>query len=73
MIGTCPGGDLSLWGFGADSEKEMIKCCRPLKVEVFRHADEEFLYKAGWQPAETSKYQGKHGMTVLEGEPGRIQ
>ncbi|KAK3386323.1 hypothetical protein B0T20DRAFT_465351 [Sordaria brevicollis] len=37
---TCTGGDLSLWGFGNDSEKEMIKCCRPLKVEVFRFEDE---------------------------------
>ncbi|KAH6842181.1 hypothetical protein B0I37DRAFT_345115 [Chaetomium sp. MPI-CAGE-AT-0009] len=72
-LSTCPGGDLSLWGFGADSEKEMIKCCRPLKVEVFRLADEDFLRKAGWKPAEPSRYKGKHGMTVLEGEPGRTQ
>lgn len=69
VTGTCPGGDLSLWGFGADSEKEMIKCCRPLKVEVFRLADGDFLRKAGWRPAEPSKYQGKHGMVVVEGEP----
>jgi uncharacterized protein YcgI (DUF1989 family) len=69
MTGTCPGGDLSLWGFGADSEKDMIKCCRPLKVEVFRLEDAAFLQNAGWRPAEPSKYQGKHGMAVVEGEP----
>ncbi|CAH0045570.1 unnamed protein product [Clonostachys solani] len=34
-LSTCPGGDLSLWGFGSDSEEEMIKCCRPLKVQVY--------------------------------------
>ncbi|KAK3305008.1 uncharacterized protein B0T15DRAFT_531079 [Chaetomium strumarium] len=68
-LSTCPGGDLSLWGFGADSEKEMIKCCRPLKVEVFQLEDGDFLHKAGWRPAEPSKYQGMHGMAVVEGEP----
>jgi hypothetical protein len=47
----------------------MIKCCRPLKVEVFRLADGDFLQEAGWRPAEPSKYQGKHGMVVVEGEP----
>ena len=58
-----------MWGFGADNEKEMIKCCRPLKVEVFRLANGDFLQEAGWRPAEPSKYQGKHGMVVVEGEP----
>lgn len=67
-IGTCPGGDLSLWGFGSDSEKEMIKCCRPLKVEVFRMTDEEILKKGGWVSAEKSQYQGMHGMLVPVGE-----
>jgi hypothetical protein len=47
----------------------MIKCCRPLKVEVFRLEDGDFLQKAGWRPAEPSKYQGMHGMVVVEGEP----
>ncbi|KAI0597772.1 hypothetical protein F4775DRAFT_593006 [Biscogniauxia sp. FL1348] len=67
-LSTCPGGDLSLWGFGADSEKEMIKCCRPLKVEVFRLADEGFLQRSGWKPAEPSPYRGLHGMAVPLGE-----
>ncbi|KAK4142753.1 uncharacterized protein C8A04DRAFT_13031 [Dichotomopilus funicola] len=68
-LSTCPGGDLSLWGFGAASEKEMVKTCRPLKVEVFRLADSDFLQRSGWQPARCSPYQGKHGMIVVDGEP----
>ncbi|OHE99716.1 hypothetical protein CORC01_05074 [Colletotrichum orchidophilum] len=67
-LSTCPGGDLSLWGFGEDSEEEMIKCCRPLKVEVFRLEDEGFLQRGGWKPAKVSKYNGRHGMNVPLGE-----
>lgn len=60
--GTCPGGDLSRWGFGSDNEKEMAACCRPLKVEVFRLQDESLLEEHGWKPAEVSKYEGRHGI-----------
>lgn len=67
--GTCPGGDLSLWGFGSDSEKEMVKCCRPLKVEVFELEDKGLLEKGGWSPAVPSLYKGVHGMVVWQGEP----
>ncbi|KAF6807616.1 meiotic chromosome segregation protein [Colletotrichum sojae] len=67
-LSTCPGGDLSLWGFGEDSEEEMIKCCRPLKVEVFRLEDEGLLERGGWKPAEVSPYKGRHGMTIPLGE-----
>ncbi|KAI1755151.1 hypothetical protein F4782DRAFT_527876 [Xylaria castorea] len=67
-LSTCPGGDLSLWGFGAASEKEMVKCCRPLKVEVFRLQDMGLLKRGGWKPAEPSPYRGMHGMMVPEGE-----
>ncbi|KAK3986101.1 hypothetical protein QBC44DRAFT_333825 [Cladorrhinum sp. PSN332] len=67
-LGTCPGGDLSLWGFGADSEKDMVKCCRPLKVEVFWIGDEGFLEKRGWKPAEVSPYKGNHGIIIPQGE-----
>ncbi|KAI5456717.1 hypothetical protein BGZ63DRAFT_428827 [Mariannaea sp. PMI_226] len=67
-LSTCPGGDLSLWGFGESSEEEMIKCCRPLKVEVYRLADESLLEKNGWKPAEKSRYAGRHGMNIPVGE-----
>ncbi|KAF3806937.1 hypothetical protein GCG54_00007189 [Colletotrichum gloeosporioides] len=67
-LSTCPGGDLSLWGFGEDSEEEMIKCCRPLKVEVFKLEDEGLLQREGWKPAEVSPYKGRHGMNIPLGE-----
>ncbi|RYP85995.1 hypothetical protein DL769_000858 [Monosporascus sp. CRB-8-3] len=67
-LSTCPGGDLSLWGFGGDSEKEMIKCCRSLKVEVFKLQDEAFLEGRGWKPAEPAPYKGMHGMSIPQGE-----
>ncbi|KAK2742503.1 meiotic chromosome segregation protein [Colletotrichum kahawae] len=67
-LSTCPGGDLSLWGFGEDSEEEMIKCCRPLKVEVFKLEDESLLQRGGWKPAEVSPYKGRHGMNIPLGE-----
>ncbi|KAJ1333848.1 hypothetical protein MN608_03845 [Microdochium nivale] len=67
-LSTCPGGDLSLWGFGADSDEAMLKCCRPLRVEVFRLEDEGLLHRSGWRPAEVSGYNGRHGMTVPIGE-----
>lgn len=59
---------MSLWGFGSDSEKEMIKCCRPLQVQVFELEDEQLLSKGGWTPAEVSKYRERHGMHVPVGE-----
>lgn len=67
-LSTCPGGDLSLWGFGSDSEKEMIKCCRPLKVEVFELEDEALLRSKSWRPAEKAPYRGVHGINIPEGE-----
>ena len=67
-VGTCPGGDLSLWGFGDSSDEEMAKVCRPLQVEVFRLADEKLLERYGWRPAELAVYKGLHGMVVAEGE-----
>ncbi|KAI0018498.1 hypothetical protein F4780DRAFT_781343 [Xylariomycetidae sp. FL0641] len=67
-LSTCPGGDLSRWGFGADSEADMVECCRPLRVEVFRLADEGLLESAGWKPAEPAPYHGNHGMRIPEGE-----
>ncbi len=67
-LSTCPGGDLSLWGFGSDSEKEMINCCRPLKVEVFKMVDEAKILAGKWETAQRPDYRGAHGMTVPEGD-----
>ena len=46
----------------------MIKCCRPLKVEVFKVDDESLLGKQGWKPAEKAPYHGSHGMAIPQGE-----
>jgi uncharacterized protein YcgI (DUF1989 family) len=67
-LSTCPGGDLSQWGFGSDREKEMINCCRPLKVEVFKLENEREVLSGKWKPAECPAYPGVHGMAVPEGE-----
>jgi uncharacterized protein YcgI (DUF1989 family) len=67
-LSTCPGGDLSLWGFGGDSEKEMIKCCRPLKVEIWRLAEEAAVLGGKWIEQLPPRYKGMHGMQVPSGE-----
>ncbi|KAH8179195.1 meiotic chromosome segregation protein [Sarocladium implicatum] len=67
-LSTCPGGDLSLWGFGDDSEQEMIKCCRPLHVKVFKLEDPHLLESKGWKPAQKSQYRGLHGVVSYHGE-----
>lgn len=46
----------------------MIKCCRPLKVEVFKLANGDLLKRRQWEPAEKSQYNGMHGMHVPGGE-----
>lgn len=65
-LSTCPGGDLSVWGFGKD--EEMKEVCRPLKVEVWRLEDEGLLEREGWRESVVSGYQGRHGMVVPAGE-----
>lgn len=46
----------------------MIKCCRPLKVQVYKLKDEDLLERQGWKPAEVSAYAGRHGMDIPLGE-----
>ncbi|KJY01072.1 meiotic chromosome segregation protein [Zymoseptoria brevis] len=71
-LSTCPGGDLSTWGWGEGGageegeKKSMIDCCRPLKVEVFKLDDESVL--KGWREPERPRYEGNHGMKVPLGE-----
>lgn len=71
-LSTCPGGDLSTWGWGEggageEGEKRSMKdCCRPLKVEVFKILDEALL--ESWKPPKVADYRGKHGMKVPIGE-----
>ncbi|ETN45263.1 uncharacterized protein HMPREF1541_09094 [Cyphellophora europaea CBS 101466] len=65
-LSTCPGGDLSVWGFGRD--EEMRGVCRPLRVEVFVLEDEGLLEREGWRESVVSGYKGMHGMKVPSGE-----
>ncbi|EME47368.1 hypothetical protein DOTSEDRAFT_85874 [Dothistroma septosporum NZE10] len=68
-LSTCPGGDLSAWGWGegaSEEGKSMVDRCRPLKVEVSRVRDEGVL--KGWEEPKRPDYRGRHGMNVPEGE-----
>ncbi|KAI1918550.1 hypothetical protein LOZ58_002458 [Ophidiomyces ophidiicola] len=59
-LSTCPGGDLSNWGW--DGSGEMRDTTRPLGVEVYTLTDPNILKE--WSSPEPSKYKGMHGMTV---------
>ena len=63
-LSTCPGGDLSRWGWSKNhsGEDEMLDCCRPLGVEVYKIADHEVL--EGWTEPQTAAYTGLHGITL---------
>ncbi|KAF2768557.1 hypothetical protein EJ03DRAFT_363869 [Teratosphaeria nubilosa] len=73
-LSTCPGGDLSTWGWGEGGvgeeggKKSMRDVCRALKVEVFALEDQSVL--EGWREPEIPKYGGRHGMVVPVGEGG---
>lgn len=61
-LSTCPGGDLSAWGWGEDNGGDMIDCCRPLGVEVYKMSDPKIL--ENWTSPETPPYKGLHGLTM---------
>jgi uncharacterized protein len=63
-LSTCPGGDLSLWGWGEGKGGDMVEVCRPLGVEVFRITDERVL--EGWKSPECPRYKGVHGVKMKE-------
>lgn len=43
-LSTCPGGDLSMWGWGEGQDGRSMKdVCRPIKVEVFTIDDDGVL------------------------------
>ncbi|KAF2845232.1 hypothetical protein T440DRAFT_281357 [Plenodomus tracheiphilus IPT5] len=75
-LSTCPGGDLSAWGWhqadeGAKEEggMDMKSTCRPIRVEVFEvdaSVREEVL--RGWKKPQKSGYKGMHGMKIPQGE-----
>lgn len=62
-LSACPGGDLSLWGWGETSEGgevDMLSCCRPLGVEVYKVVDDKLL--EGWEEPKFAPYKGNHGL-----------
>lgn len=78
-LSTCPGGDLSAWGWhqadegagkeGGEEKRDMKSTCRPIKVEVFeleKSVREEVLKE--WKRPERSGYKGMHGMEIPLGE-----
>lgn len=73
-LSTCPGGDLSAWGWGEGGggeegeKKTMLDCCRPLKVEVFKLKDQSVL--DSWRQPQVPQYYGHHGMQIPAGESG---
>lgn len=72
-LSTCPGGDLSAWGWHQAEEggdkPDMKSTCRPIRVEVWEIKEgvrKEVL--KGWKEPERSGYKGVHGMSVPIGE-----
>ncbi|KAF3941444.1 hypothetical protein ABW19_dt0208560 [Dactylella cylindrospora] len=73
-LSTCPGGDLSKWGWaegssGTKGNNGMLECCREIKVEIFG-IDETVKTDAlkGWEGPKPPEYKGMHGMNVPTGE-----
>ena len=63
-LSTCPGGDLSAWGWveGVEGKCDMVDCCRPLGVEVYEVEDKTLLRK--WKSPESAPYKGMHGICL---------
>lgn len=62
-ISACPGGDLSAWDWGEgdeDTKVDMVDCCRPLSIEVYKITDDAVL--KNWKSPEVANYKGQHGL-----------
>lgn len=72
-LSACPGGDLSLWGWGETEggSVDMTECCRPLGVEVYRMVDEAEILK-DWKSPDNAPYRGNHGLHGLGGPEGTL-
>ncbi|TVY85635.1 Uncharacterized protein LAWI1_G007751, partial [Lachnellula willkommii] len=62
-MSTCPGGDLSVYGWGEDSAKRMLDTCRPLGVAVYEMKERDEVLK-GWKESERPGYNGVHGVKM---------
>ena len=62
-LSTCPGGDLSRFGWGEGTGGvDMLDCCRPLGIEVYDIQDDAVL--KDWKPPVSPDYKGVHGMKM---------
>jgi len=62
-LSTCPGGDLSVHGWGEDAAVRMLETCRPLGVAVYDIVEKEEVLK-GWKESEPAGYKGMHGLKI---------
>lgn len=64
-LSTCPGGDLSVHGWGEESMAATLATCKPLGVEVWEIDDgvKEIVLE-GWKESERPGYAGGHGVTM---------
>ena len=83
-LSTCPGGDLSAWGWAAgegaveqsnlggeelDVDERMRRTCREIRCEVLEvKEDVRDEVLRGWRKPEPSGYVGGHGMGNPIGE-----
>jgi hypothetical protein len=62
-MSTCPGGDLSVYGWGEDAAQRMLGTCKPLGVAVYDILEREQVLK-GWKESERPAYNGMHGLKI---------
>ena len=62
-MSTCPGGDLSEYGWGEDSAQRMLDTCRPLGVAVYEIVGKEKILQE-WKESESPGYNGMHGLKI---------
>lgn len=62
-MSSCPGGDLSVFGWGEDAATGMLNTCRPLGVAVYELVDRENILK-GWEESKSPPYKGMHGLKI---------
>lgn len=62
-MSACPGGDLSVYGWGEESATRMLETCRPLGVEVLKLRDSETVLE-GWKESQVVDYGGMHGLKI---------
>ena len=62
-MSTCPGGDLSVHGWGEGAAQRMLDTCRPLGVAVHEIVPKETVL-AGWKESQGPGYRGLHGIKL---------